>query len=38
VALVLLGLSVFSVAYPSWNPWTHPWPYAWMESAGWIGP
>ncbi len=38
VALVLLGLSVFSVAYPAWNPWTHPWPYAWMETAGWTGP
>lgn len=38
VAFLLLGLSVFSVAYPAWNPWTHPWPYAWMESAGWTGP
>ncbi len=25
VALVLLATSVFSVAYPTWNPWTNPW-------------
>ncbi len=25
IALVLLGLSVLSVAYPTWNPWTSPW-------------
>ncbi len=25
VALLLLGLSVVSVTYPTWNPWTHPW-------------
>ncbi len=24
-ALVLLVASVFSVAYPTWNPWTNPW-------------
>ena len=24
-ALVLLGLSVLSASYPTWNPWTHPW-------------
>jgi hypothetical protein len=22
---VLLGLSVLSASYPTWNPWTHPW-------------
>ena len=22
---VLLALSVLSVSYPVWNPWTHPW-------------
>ena len=25
LGLVLLGLSVLSVSYPTWNPWTHPW-------------
>ena len=25
VCLTLLGLSVLSVAYPTWNPWTSPW-------------
>ena len=25
IALVLLAISVFSAAYPTWNPWTHPW-------------
>ena len=24
-SLVLLGLSVMSASYPTWNPWTHPW-------------
>ncbi|MBO7725462.1 MAG: hypothetical protein J6S40_03250 [Thermoguttaceae bacterium] len=24
-ALILLFLSAFSVAYPLWNPWSHPW-------------
>ncbi len=24
-ACLLLGASVFSVAFPTWNPWTHPW-------------
>jgi len=27
VLLTLLGLSVLSVAAPTWNPWTHPWLY-----------
>lgn len=27
LALVLLGFSVLSVSYPTWNPWTHPWIY-----------
>ena len=35
-AILLLCLSVFSVAFPAWNPWTHPWPYQWMESIGWL--
>ncbi len=25
LAYVLLGLSVLSVVYPTWNPWTYPW-------------
>ncbi len=25
LALVLLGISVLSVSYPTWNPWSHPW-------------
>jgi Glycosyltransferase family 87 len=25
LALVLLAASVFSVTYPLWNPWSHPW-------------
>jgi hypothetical protein len=25
LAMVLMGLSVLSVSYPTWNPWTHPW-------------
>ena len=25
IALLLLGLSVMTASYPTWNPWTHPW-------------
>ncbi len=25
VAALLLGFSVLSVSYPTWNPWTQPW-------------
>jgi hypothetical protein len=35
IALVLLGLSALSASYPTWNPWTHPWIYNFMEYAGW---
>lgn len=35
-ALVLLGISVASAAYPTWNPWTHPWLYQWMDHMGWL--
>ncbi|MEI6241234.1 MAG: glycosyltransferase family 2 protein [Planctomycetia bacterium] len=38
VALVLLALSVVSVAYPTWNPWTPPWIWQWMAHAGWLPP
>jgi hypothetical protein len=38
VALVLLGFSVVSVAYPTWTPWTQPWLERWLEHAGWLAP
>jgi hypothetical protein len=38
LALVLLGGSALSAAYPTWNPWTHPWLWDWMLAAGWIMP
>jgi len=37
VALALLGLSVVSVAYPTWSPWTTPWIQQWLSHAGWLG-
>jgi hypothetical protein len=37
-ALALLGLSVVSVAYPTWSPWTHPRIWQWMAHAGWLPP
>jgi hypothetical protein len=36
LALGLLGMSVFSASYSSWNPWRHPWIYEWMNSRHWI--
>jgi hypothetical protein len=33
---LVLGFSVFSVAYPAWNPWRHPWLYDFMEAQDWI--
>ena len=36
LALVLLGLSVFSASYSAWNPWRHPWLYDWMNYHHWI--
>jgi hypothetical protein len=36
-AAVLLTISVLSASYPTWNPWTHPWIYNWMEWSGWQG-
>jgi hypothetical protein len=38
LALLLLGLSVASVAYPTWTPWTQPWLERWLEHAGWLAP
>jgi len=32
---IALGFSVLSVAYPIWNPWTHPWIYNFMHYMGW---
>ncbi|MEO2049354.1 MAG: hypothetical protein ABGX16_22585 [Pirellulales bacterium] len=37
MALVLLSFSVLSASYPTWNPWTHPWIYRWLEYCGWVG-
>jgi hypothetical protein len=34
IALVLLALSVLSASYPTWNPWTHPWLWNWLNSLG----
>jgi hypothetical protein len=36
LALALLALSVVSVAYPTWSPWTIPWLQHWLAHAGWI--
>ena len=36
VALAMLLLSVLSVSYPTWNPWTPPWLMDWMRSLGWL--
>jgi hypothetical protein len=36
-ASILLSLSALSVSYPTWNPWTHPWIYNWLEWCGWQG-
>lgn len=34
VVLVLLVFSTLSAAYPTWNPWTQPWIYRWLEWCG----
>jgi hypothetical protein len=36
VAYACLFLSVFSMTYPMYNPWRHPWLYLYMEDHGWI--
>jgi hypothetical protein len=36
VCLVLLALSAMSAAYPTWNPWIHPWLVNWMNYMGWL--
>lgn len=35
LALLLLGVSVLSVCYPTWNPWTHPWLMDFSNYLGW---
>ncbi|TWT98135.1 hypothetical protein Pla108_22920 [Botrimarina colliarenosi] len=34
LAASLLAWSAMSASYPTWNPWTHPWIYRWMEHLG----
>lgn len=34
VAAALLAVSAMSASYPTWNPWTHPWVYRWLEHLG----
>ncbi len=36
LALVLLALSALSASYPTWNPWTQPWLYNFMQHLGWL--
>jgi hypothetical protein len=36
LGLVLLGLSIVSVASPAWNPWTLPWLQQWLAHGGWL--
>jgi len=37
-ALLLLVVSVLSVSYPTWNPWTFPWLFDYFSSLGLIPP
>jgi hypothetical protein len=34
LTLVLLALSVMSASYPTWNPWTHPWLWNFLQAFG----
>lgn len=36
LVLLLVGLSVLSASYPTWNPWTHPWLWDLWKALGWI--
>jgi hypothetical protein len=36
IAWLFLAISVFSAAYPAWNPWRHPWPYVLCEYMNWV--
>lgn len=31
IALSFLAISVFSVSYPTWNPWSQPWLHRWFD-------
>lgn len=35
-ALTVMAVSCASAATATWNPWTHPWLFQWLEAAGWI--
>lgn len=34
LAITLLAFSCLSAAYPTWNPWSQPWVYRWLEWCG----
>lgn len=34
LALILLAASVMSASYPTWNPWTHPWLWNFLQAFG----
>jgi hypothetical protein len=34
LALAMLAVSVLSAAYPTWNPWTHPWLMITLQQLG----
>jgi hypothetical protein len=36
LAAALLVISAMSVAYPTWNPWTHPWLFDLMWHMDWV--
>jgi hypothetical protein len=36
VAVILLGMSVFSANYAILNPWSHPWLFDYWRQLGWI--
>ena len=36
LACLLLAMSVLSVAYPTWNPWTRPWIEQALRHTGWL--
>jgi hypothetical protein len=36
LAYLFLAVSVFSAAYPVWNPWRHPWIYQLCEYMNWV--
>jgi len=36
IALLLLLISALSAAYPTWNPWTHPWLVNYLQYLGWM--